>query len=258
MMRTFKLFLLLILQVALILSSCSRKTMPARATTKNGRDFNQAAFNSFFVEGTKQKLMGNMGEALKYFEQCLQMNPGSDATYYQMAQIMLNNGDAGHGKKYIKKAVDLQPGNLWYQMTLAGVYYQQKNLDSAIICYEQAVKTYPEKESLQISLANLYTESQKYEKARGILDRFDKKYGVNDNTTLSLIRALMAEKKYSEARVKIDQLLSGDPGNIIYNGLLAEIYRVSGEKEKAFGVYKQLMDRNPGDPQVQLSLCDFM
>ncbi len=257
-MGTFKLTLLLIFQVALVLSSCSRKTMPALAAAKNSNEFNQAAFNSFFVEGTKQKLMGNMGEALKYFEHCLQMNPESDATYYQMAQIMLNNGDAGHGKKYIKKAVELRPGNLWYQMTLAGVYYQQKNLDSAIICYEQAVKTYPEKEALQISLANLYTEGQKYDKARGILDRFDEKYGVNDNTTLSLIRALMAEKKYDEARVKVDQLLSGDPDNIIYNGLLAEIYRGGGENDKAFDVYKQLIDRNPGEPQVQLSLCEFM
>ncbi len=143
-------------------------------------------------------------------------------------------------------------------MTLASVYYQQKNLDSAIICYEKAVKDYPEKEGLQISLANLYTENQKYEKARGILDRFDEKYGVNDNTTVSLIRALMAEKKFGEAHMKVDRLLKQSPDNVVFNGLLAEIYSGEGENGKALDVYNQLIERNPGDPHIQLSLCDFL
>jgi tetratricopeptide (TPR) repeat protein len=239
-------------------SACTRKAIPGLSAVKAAKEYNQAAFNSFFVEGTKQKLMGNLGESLRYFEQCLSMNPESDATYYQMAQIMINNGDIGSGKKYINKAVVLQPENLWYQMTLAGVYYQQKNLDSAIICYEKAVKEYPEREGLQISLANLYTENQKYEKARGILNRFDEKYGVNDNTTVSLIRALMAEKKYGEARVKVDQLLVQNPDDVVFNGLLAEIYSGEGENGKAFDVYNRLFERNPGDPHIQLSLCDFL
>jgi predicted Zn-dependent protease len=257
-MRKTSKFILSVLGASLMFSACTRKAIPGLSAVKAAKEYNQAAFNSFFVEGTKQKLMGNLGESLRYFEQCLSMNPESDATYYQMAQIMINNGDIGSGKKYINKAVVLQPENLWYQMTLAGVYYQQKNLDSAIICYEKAVKEYPEREGLQISLANLYTENQKYEKARGILNRFDEKYGVNDNTTVSLIRALMAEKKYGEARVKVDQLLVQNPDDVVFNGLLAEIYSGEGENGKAFDVYNRLFERNPGDPHIQLSLCDFL
>ena len=39
-----------------------------------------------------------------------------------------------------------------------------------------------------------------------------------------------------------------------YNGLLAEIYRGKGENEKALEVYNQLLERNPDNPQIQLSL----
>lgn len=253
-----ELILVLFILEAFLGASCGRKAVPGATTVKNTKNYDRAGFDYRYVEATRQKLLGNNGEALKYFEQCILLNPQSDASYYQMAQIMLNSGDAEGAKRYIAKAARLQPGNLWYQMTLAGIYYQQKNIDSAIICYEKAVKEFPGKENLQISLANLYTENKKYEKARSILERFDKEYGVNDNTTVSLVRALLAEKKYREAYTKVKELISQSPDNILYNGLLAEIYSGEGENDKAFEVYNQLIERNPGNPQIQLALCDFL
>ena len=199
-----------------------------------------------------------MGDALDYFEKCIAIKPESDASYYQMAQIVLNNGDTGNGEKYLLKAVSIQPGNIWYNLMLANIYYQDKNLDSAIICYERAVKFYPGKEDLQISLANLYTEDRKFEKAKNILNHFDEKYGVNENTTLSLVKNLIAEEKYKDAIIKIEKLIAQKPDDVVYNGLLAEMYRKTNEIDKASDVYKRLIDRNPDNPQIQLSLCSFL
>jgi len=143
-------------------------------------------------------------------------------------------------------------------MLLAGIYNQQNIIDSAILCYEKAAEAYPEKEDLQISLARLYTQNKNYTKARNILDRFDAKYGVNEKTTLSLIDNLMAEGKGKEALNKVQELLDQDPDHIIYNGYLAEIYRNEGENQKAKDVYNQLIGRNPDNPGIQMSLCDFL
>ena len=232
--------------------------MPGLKPGKQGKNFDEAAFSYVYVEAIKQKLMGNMGDALKYFEQCLSMNPQSGACYYQMAQIVLNNGDGGNGEKYLLKATSIEPENIWYNLLLASIYYQQKNIDSAIVCYERTVKVYPEREDLQISLANLYTEDKKFEKSRSILNHFDEKYGVNENTTVSLVRNLIAEDKYREAILKIRELLVQKPEDVMYNGLLAEMYRKTGDIDKATEVYKELIMRNPDNPQIQLSLCDFM
>src|SRR5674536_166734 len=68
--------------------------------------------------------------------------------YYQMAQIVVTNGDLKHGKQYVIKALSIDQENIWYLTMLAGFYYQEKNLDSAIIYYEKAVKYFPEKENL--------------------------------------------------------------------------------------------------------------
>ncbi len=244
-----------ILVVALAFASCSKKLIPG---LKGGREYDLAAFNYLYVDAIRMKLLGNMGEALKYFEQCLILNPQSDAAYYQMAQIVLGNGDIANGKKYIKKACDLQPENLWYNMLLASIYHQQNNLDSAIICYERTVKAYPEKENLQVSLAKLYSQNRNYEKARNILNKLDDKYGANESTTLSLVDNLLAEGKFSEAGDKVRELISRDRDNIVFNGYLAAIYRHEGKPEKAREVYNQLIERNPDNPAIQLSLCEFL
>jgi len=247
--------LLLIVTAAFFQQSCSKKLIPG---LKAGREYDVSAFNYLYVDAIRMKLMGNLGDAMEYFEQCLVLNPESDATYYQMAQIMLTNGDIVNGKKYIRKASEMQPGNLWYNMLLASIYHQQNNLDSAIICYERSVKAYPEKEDLQVNLAKLYSQTRNYDKARNLLNKLDEKYGVNENTTLSLVDNLIAEGKFRDANDKVKQLLALDRDNIAYNGYLAAIYRHEGKPEMAREVYNQLIERNPGNPAIQLSLCEFL
>ena len=143
-------------------------------------------------------------------------------------------------------------------MMLSGMYYQDKNLDSAIIYYEKAVKYFPENENLKLTLGNLYSENRNFDQANTIFDSFDNKYGINESSTLSSIKNLMAEEKYDDALIKIQRLLNQYPDEILYNGLLAEIYKGKGDKEKALEVYKSLIERNPDNAQTQLSLCDFL
>jgi tetratricopeptide (TPR) repeat protein len=225
---------------------------------KPGRNYDAAAFNYVYVEAIKQKLMGNGGDALKYLEQCIKINPESDAAYYQMAQIVLANGDIKNGKQYAERALSIDQENIWYLMMIAGMYYQERNLDSAIIFYEKAVRYFPSKENLILTLGNLYSENKNYDKAKTIFDSFDKKYGVNESSTLFAIKSLISAGKYDEALIKTKLLLKEFPDKILYNGLLAEIYRGKGESEKAMDVYKQLIERNPDNAQTQLSLCDFL
>ncbi|MGC1390011.1 MAG: tetratricopeptide repeat protein [Bacteroidales bacterium] len=225
---------------------------------KSGSNYDAAAFNEVYVEAIKQKLMGNGGDALTYLEQCIKVNPESDAAYFQMAQIVVANGDIKNGKHYLFKALSINEENIWYLTMMAGLYYQEKNLDSSIIYYEKAVKYFPEKENLNLTLGNLYSEDKKYDKANSIFETFDKKYGVNETSTLSSIKNLISESRYDDAMIKTLSLLKEYPDKIEYNGILADIYRGKGEIQKALDVYNSLLERNPDDPQVQLSLCDFL
>ncbi len=256
MIMSRKVFIILLFSAAIVLEgSCTRKMVPR---LMQGREYNVAGYNNLYVEAVKQKLLGNIGNALECFEKCIDINPMSDASYYQMAQIMISRGDLNNGKKFLRKACEISPGNLWYNMLLAGIYHQENNLDSTIVCYERAVKGNPGKDELLISLAGLYTEKKEFGKARGILNDFDEKFGVNEKTSVTLVETLLAEGKKKEALQKVQQLLEGNPDDIILNGYLAEIYGSEGNNEKAREVYSNLVKRNPNNPGIQLSLVRFL
>jgi tetratricopeptide (TPR) repeat protein len=255
-MNKYIYILILIILSAAVVPSCGKRIIPS--TIGSVKEYDSVSFDYFFVEAVKLKLMGNAGEALKFLEQCLKINPESSAAYYQMSQIVMANGDINNGKKYLKKAINIEPGNLWYLMTLAGTYYQEQKLDSAIIYYEKAVNSHPEKEYMKMTLGNLYSENKKYDKANEIYESFDKKYGINQSTTVNTIKNLMWAGKYDEALRTALILLKEYPDEILFNGLLAEIYRGKGNPDKAMEVYNKLLERNPDNAETQLSLYDFL
>jgi len=244
--------------VLLCFASCGKKLAPAIDIDKKNKIFDSAAFNYVYVEAIKQKLLGNNGDALKYLEQCIKINPKSDASYYEMAQIVSAGGDGINAKHYLTKALSIDEQNFWYLMMLSGIYYQEKNLDSTIMYYEKAVKYFPEKENLQLTLGNLYTENRNFDKAKLIFDTIDSKYGINESSTLAAIKSLMTAQKFDDAFLKVQLLLKEYPNEILYNGLLAEIYRGKGDNNKALEVYKQLLEKDPDNAQTQLSFCGFL
>ena len=191
-MKSFRYWYFFLIFFVLGVSSCNKRLLLSEASSNTNTKYDSAAFNYVYVEALKQKLMGNGGDALKYLEQSIKINPLSDAAYYEMAQIVIANGDIKNGKAFLLKALSIDDENIWYLTMLAGLYYQEKNLDSAIIYYEKAVKDYPEKLNLQLTLGNLYSENKNYEKAGSIFDSFDNKYGINETSTVSSVKNLMA------------------------------------------------------------------
>jgi tetratricopeptide (TPR) repeat protein len=237
--------------------ACQKSITPAKFKGEKTSSFDSVAFDYIFMEAIKQKLLGNGGDALQMLEQCEKINPASDAVYFQMAQILMGAGDLKNGKKYALKAFAIDPNNFWYTMMLAGTYYNEHNLDSAILFYEKTVYQFPEKEDLALNLGNLYAENRSYEKALNLFQSLDKKYGINEKSTLSTVKIFVAEGKFNEAEKKLQELIDKFPGEINYEGLMAEIYSSKGDDKKATDLYRRLMEKDPGNRDTQLSLANF-
>jgi tetratricopeptide (TPR) repeat protein len=127
-MKQYKIGYIFLVCSILNLSSCTKNFMTSTTKGRLKANYDAAAFNEVYVEGIKQKLLGNGGDALKYLEQCIKINPESDAAYFQMAQIVVANGDLKDGKQYLAKALSIDEENMWYLTMLAGLYYQEKIL----------------------------------------------------------------------------------------------------------------------------------
>jgi tetratricopeptide (TPR) repeat protein len=246
--------------VVIWLTGCNKELFPSGTITKNGNEYDtvNAEFNYTYVEAIRQKLLGNYGDALKYFEQCIRLVPGSDASYFQMAQIISESGDLKHAKEYALKAFSLDNKNLWYLMTVGSICYQQKNIDSAIIYYEKASELFPYKPEVIGTLGNLYTENKQYSKATSIYELCEKHGTMSEAMTISMVKNLLEEKKYDEALSQAKLLALKNPDEMSYNALLAEVYRSKGDYKSAKEVFQGIIDSHPDDPQAQLALVDFL
>ena len=241
-----------------LVAGCTKKSAPATSLPKSIKSTDTVAYDYVYIEAIKQKLLGNMGDALTYLEQCIEMDPQNDAAYYQMAQISMQRGDLENGKKYGLKAVKLDDKNFWYLTMMANIYYQEKTYDSSIYYYEEAIRDFPEKESVKLALADVFSQKGDFRKADDIYKSLEIKYGLNENISLLYIKNLINAKNYKRAEEKVLQLLKTSPDEIVYNGLLAEIYHNMGENNKAFDIYKKLMGKDPSNPQTLLSLTGFL
>ena len=70
-MRNKFFYLIIFFYAAIIVAAgCSRKALPVGEAVTAEDSFDEAKFNYVYVEGVKQKLMGNSGDALKDMEEC--------------------------------------------------------------------------------------------------------------------------------------------------------------------------------------------
>ncbi|HEX2922101.1 MAG TPA: hypothetical protein VHO50_13135, partial [Bacteroidales bacterium] len=53
-------------------------------------------------------------------------------------------------------------------------------------------------------------------------------------------------------------LLATDPDNILYNGIMAEILINEGQKDRALDLYELMLEKHPGDGQIQLAIAEFL
>ena len=242
----------------LFLAGCSKSVVRSREKVSVSGDFDTVSYNYVFGEALRQKLMGNIGEAVRYFEQCTKINPGSDAAYYEIAQISTQRGDLQNGKIYGLKAYSNDKRNLWYITLLGDIYYHLKSVDSAVYYYEQAAKIFPERDEIKITLGNLYNEKGDFNKASETYTQLESKYGYGSDITVMAVRNLMAAGKIPEAEAKVDKILSKVPDNLLFTGIKAEIYRRRGDRKMAEETYNRLMNLDSTNIQTVLSMTDFL
>jgi tetratricopeptide (TPR) repeat protein len=247
--------ILIISFLAFIALSCTKMAVPGSGQGIK-RQESDARYDYYYVEGLRNKLTGSPADAMAMFEECIKIDPSRDGAYYQIAQIAYAVGDMNNAVRYGRKALDLS-NNIWHHMLIGNAYYKKGNIDSAIVVLEKARTEFPEEEELLFTLGNLYFESGRFLGSIQVFEYFDRKYGVGGSSAIPLIRSLLSLKRFEEAEVRLKLLIELYPDEQSFLGMLAEMYRDSGQLEKAAGVYEQLFSSEPDDIRTLVSLVDF-
>lgn len=214
-------------------------------------------FEYTFIEGLKQKMIGNQQAAITLFSKCLTLNPNSASAMFELAKIYSGNGDMTSSSLLLEKAINIDPENKWYQVLLAQIYQQGKQYKKAADLYAQLYKLDPENLEYLYMNAALLSSAEKFDLAIDVYNELEKKVGINDQIAVEKQQIYLSEGKVKEAQAELQKLIDFNPKEPRYYGLMADFYLGQKDEANALKYYLKILEIDPDNGFVLFSLTSF-
>lgn len=219
---------------------------------------NQMEFNYFFIEASKQKMLGKYNEALELYNQCHHLQPKNSATMYEIARILYNFKDVSGAILYMNNAFKYTPDNVWYGLFLADLHKKNNDLKNTVKVYKKMIKVHPDNLIFHYDLANIYLVGGQYSSAEKVYKSIEKKYGFNEILAQELIKfyfqvGSLKAKEVTERAIK--EFHNKNP----YYNILAEINLKQGNYDEALKLYNDLIakDFNASQNKIDVSMIHY-
>jgi len=214
-------------------------------------------FEYLFIEALKQKMVGNPQKAFSLLSGCLEIDPNSSAAMYELANLHILNNDLTSASLLLEKAIKLNGTNKWYKLLLAKIYQQTAKHVEAAGLFDQLALAEPENEEFLYMKAVHLGKAGRYEEAIRTYELLEKKTGLNDHIFMAKQGVFLEAGKVKEAFAEIEKMISANPGDPRYYGLLADLYKEQGDKATALKYYGKILEMDPNNGFVNFSLADY-
>jgi len=232
-------------------------SVPVDSTAASRFNQKQNEFEYIFIEGIKQRTLGNPDEAIKIFSRCLELDPNSSAALYEMANIHVSRGDFQSSMMMCEKAVSLNPDNVYYRLFLVKIYIQNKLYDKAASEYDALVRLSPDNQDYRFQQAAVLAMGGKVDEALAIYDKLESSLGLIEPIAIGKQQLYLQQKNDGAAYDVIKRLIKLNPGETKYYGLLADMYLADKDSGKALENYNKILSIEPDNGLVHLSLANF-
>ncbi len=214
-------------------------------------------FEYLFVEGLKQKIIGNLEAARQCFNDCLEINPNAASVMFELANIYTQKGDFTGAKLLLEKAIQINPDNKWYKLLLAQIYQRDQDYLKASELYKALIAKEPGNVDYYFLNALLLTSGEKFDEAIKAYDQLEKVTGYNAQIALARQQVFRQAKKNKEAYAELERLIASDPKVPEYYGVMADMYKEDGNMSKALEYYNKVLEMDPQNGFVHFSLASF-
>ena len=214
-------------------------------------------FEYTFIEGLKQKMIGNQQAAISLFSKCLTINPNSSSAMFELAKIHSGNGDMTSSSLLLEKAIQIEPENKWYKVLLAQIYEQGKQFKPAADLYQQLYQLNPDNLEYLYMNAALLSSAKEYDRAIEVYNTLEKKVGINDQIAVEKEQIYQAAGKKKEALAELQKLIDFNPQEPRYYGLMADYYLSEKDEVNALKYYMKILEIDPNNGFVLFSLTSF-
>ncbi|MBW8324953.1 MAG: tetratricopeptide repeat protein [Prolixibacteraceae bacterium] len=258
-------YLAYIAVVSILASSCGTTQKQVTSTVQakpeveelNISEDDKNEFEYTFIEGLKQKMIGNQQAAITLFSKCLEINPNSSSAMFELAKIHSGNGDQTSSSLLLEKAINIDPQNKWYKVLLAQIYQQGKQYKKAADLYQQLYALDSENLEYLYMNAALLSSAEKFDQAIVVYNELEKKIGINDQISVEKQQIYQAAGKKKEAQAELQKLIDYNPKEPRYYGLMADYYLSEKDEVNALKYYLKILEIEPDNGFVLFSLTSF-
>ncbi len=217
----------------------------------------QKKFEYLFVEALKEKALGNPQKAIQLFSSCLEIDPNSSASMYELASIHASNNDFTSASLLLEKAISLNPDNKWYKLLLAQVYQQNRQFSKSAAIYNQLLQKDPENKEYLFRKAVLLSNAGEVEEAIKTYDKLEEKTGINEQISVAKQQLYVEKGETEKAFREIEKLIEYNPEDPKYYGLMADLYQSQGDTVNAMKYYRKIKEVDPENGFVHFSLANY-
>ena len=229
---------------------------PTKELTKNSLE-PDARDEALFIEGVKQRILGNYDESIKYFNSYLLKFPNSSAANYNLGINYFKKAGYANAHHYSKLASQESPSNISYLNLLIDCAIQTNKMEEAFATYEKLLKLSPDDRDTWNVYLDLLYRFKYYSKANKFIHQYENQYGVTEKSLRYKYRNFVKLNQPDSVESSLQALHNLFPLSVDYAGILAEYYISKNQFDKAQSIYKEMLTLNVPRGNIYLSMANF-
>ncbi|MBM3285260.1 MAG: tetratricopeptide repeat protein [Candidatus Aminicenantes bacterium] len=230
----------------------SWKSLPQTGKVTAFKDFTPedylGGFEGAYLAGRALALIDDLGNAQRYLEKAVKLNPQTVEAHATLATIYANQRNYSSAVSAFNKVVELDPNRAEAHFGLGNIYFRMQRWNEAIASLEKAVSLKPDYKEAHFTIGNACEELRDFEKAARAYERYLET--KPESTWAGYLRLGLSRIELGQfdlAVAALEAALKEQPQDIKVNYSLAEAYQKAGQLEKAEATYANLAALNPAD-----------
>lgn len=235
-----------------LLIACGNASKIQPISTESNIPFKEA-----FHQANSEKLIGHYESAIKLYNKCIVLKPGSAAAHFALADIYGTQKETEKSIEYCKNAHRIDENNKWYVAFLAETYFKTGDYHNSANFYELLINTFNDRNlENQSKLAQSYIYSNQKEKAISTLNTMELETGSTPMTSLTKHDLYNELGKNELAEASLQSLFKDNPTNIDIALEAMDYFLQTRQLEHASIAIEHAEKINPIHPRVQLGKAE--
>jgi len=238
--------------------SLPARQKPDKKKSKKEQPVTIVAGNTgMLIDAKKEAITGNIEGARDLFRRYVSRFPEDPVGYFELARIESSQRNPDEAIRLCSEAARLDPGNIWYSLFLAELYQGTSRLPEAADIYEKIVERNSDNPDYMYQLASLYLQLEKYREAIRIYDRIEENTGVSEEVSVQKEKIYLHLNDLKGAENEVQKLILAYPDETRYQSILAEFYISNNMPDKALAMYQRIAAADPDNAYIHMSMADY-